>query len=146
MLQNACEDKGSVFLRISVICGGNFINAGFVEGAIRLEKCSDFRLFVPKSVINYPKSSDNYLFRRFSRIVICSKTAAWWFDHFSQVVEMLDIYRYYFIWECEDKTRKAHPQSTNMTKLLNIKRSILHIDYGKTITLHLVCLELNMSN
>ena len=53
MLQNACESKGSVFLRISVICGGNFINAGFVEGAIRLEKCSDFRLFVPKSVTEH---------------------------------------------------------------------------------------------
>ena len=52
MLQNACADKGSVFLRISAICGGNFICAGLVEDAIRLEKCGDYRLFVPKSVTN----------------------------------------------------------------------------------------------
>lgn len=87
MLQNACADKGSVFLRISVICRAVFINAGSIEGSIRLEKCSDFRLFVPKkcnkpqlfawkSVNNYPKTSDGYLFRRVSRIVICSKIVA----------------------------------------------------------------------
>lgn len=53
MLQNACDDKGSVFLWISVICWAVFINASLVEGAIRLEKCSDFRLFVPKSVTEH---------------------------------------------------------------------------------------------
>lgn len=51
MLQNACEDKGSVFLWISVICGRIFIYAGLVEDTFRLEKCHDFRLFIPKSVM-----------------------------------------------------------------------------------------------
>lgn len=30
MLQNACEDKGSAFLRVSMICNAIFINAALV--------------------------------------------------------------------------------------------------------------------
>ena len=70
MLQNACADKGSVFLQISVICRVVFINVSFVEGAIRLEKCSNFRLFVPKSVtsLNYSLGKCNQLSKIFGQL------------------------------------------------------------------------------
>ena len=53
MLQNACESKGSVFLRISVICGGNLLIRSekcVLLDDIRSEKCNKSCVFAWKNV------------------------------------------------------------------------------------------------